>query len=210
MGDASRPPAAAAAVTPREFLLRAGGSTRRVRVLSDTVVEIDGRRVAVQVSPASASEFVVTAGEARHTVHVAADGERAWAAAAGESFEIEPAARAAADAAPVAGTAAATSHGPASQTEDAGAAGAAGAASAAGADLSAPMPATVTAVLVGPGDEVSEGDPVVRLEAMKMELVVSAPRAGRVAAVHCRNGDLVQPGRPLLDLEGTDSGEPAP
>ena len=202
MGDASRPRASATA-TPIELVLRAGGSTRSVRVVSDTVVEIDGRRVAVDVSPAGESEFVVTAGEARHTVHVAVDGERAWAAAAGESFEIEPAVRAAADAAGFAGRAAATSHGPASQTD------APGAARAAGADLSAPMPATVTAVLVVPGDEVSAGDPVVRLEAMKMELVVSAPRAGRIAAVHCRNGDLVQPGRPLVALEGADARESA-
>ena len=203
MGDPTTPPALAAA-TPGELLLRGGGSTRRVRVVSDTVVEIDGRRVAVQVSPAGESEFVVTVGEARHTVHVAVDGERAWAAAAGESFEIEPAGRVPAHAAPVAGPASATSHGPASQTDAAGAGGAAGT------RLSAPMPATVTAVLVGPGDEVSAGDPVVRLEAMKMELVVSAPRAGRIAAVHCRHGDLVQPGRPLVALEGPSSREPAP
>ena len=187
MGDASRPPAPSA-VTPRELVVRAGGSTRSVRVVSDTIVEIDGRRVAVQVSPAGESEFVVTAGAARHAVHVAADGERTWAAAAGESFEVEPA-----------GPATATSHGPASQTDASGAAGAAAA------DLAAPMPATVTAVLAGPGDEVSAGDPVVRLEAMKMELVVRAPRAGRIAAVHCRVGDLVQPGRPLVALEGDPS-----
>ena len=203
MGAPPRPPAPAA-VTPRELLLRGAGPTRSVRVVSDTVVEIDGRRVAVQVSPAGESEFVVTAGEARHTVHVAVDGERTWAAAAGESFEIEPAGRAPADAAPGAGPAAATSHGPASQSDDAGAGGAAGA------GLSAPMPATVTAVLVGPGDEVSAGDPVVRLEAMKMELVVRAPREGRIAAVHCRHGDLVQPGRPLVALHGPGSREPAP
>ena len=200
MGDAFRPPATAT-VTPRDLALRAGGSTRSVRVVSDTVVEIDGRRVAVQVSAAGESEFIVTAGEARHTVHVAVDGERTWAATAGESFEVEPAFRATADGAPVPGTTAATSRGPASQTDAAGAAGA---------ELSPPMPATVTAVLVGPGDQVAAGDPVVRLEAMKMELVVSAPRAGRIAAVHCRNGDLVQPGRPLVALEGVDSRESTP
>lgn len=189
MGDASRAPATATG-TPRELVLRAGGSTCRVRLVSDTVVEIDGRRVAVEVSPAGTSAFVVTAGGARHTVHVAVDGERTWATAAGESFEIEPAFQGPADAAPVAGTAAATSGGPAAET------------GAAGADLSAPMPATVTAVLVDPGDQVAAGDPLVRLEAMKMELVVRAPRAGRIAAVHCRNGALVQPGRPLVALEG--------
>ena len=63
------------------------------------------------------------------------------------------------------------------------------------------MPATVTAVLVHPGDRVAAGEPLVRLEAMKMELVVAAPRAGRVATIDCREGEIVQPGRPLFTLE---------
>ena len=182
-------------VMPREFGLRAGGSTPRVRVVSDDVVEVDGRRVAVEVSPVDESTFVVTAGGARHTVHVAVDGERAWAAAGGEAFEIEPAA-----AAPV--------------TTDPGGGGAAsgGVTAPSGSDgpeLSAPMPATVTAVLVSPGDSVAAGDAIVRLEAMKMELVVAAPRASRVATVDCREGDLVRPGRPLVTLEGDpDDGRP--
>ena len=66
--------------------------------------------------------------------------------------------------------------------------------------LSAPMPATVLAINVGPGQEVAEGDLLVMLEAMKMELPIRAPRAARVKAVNCREGDLVQPGVPLLEL----------
>ena len=68
------------------------------------------------------------------------------------------------------------------------------------------MPATVTAVLVRAGRRVAAGEPLVRLEAMKMEFAVRAPRVGRVAAVDCREGDLVQPGRPLVTLE-SDPGE---
>jgi 3-methylcrotonyl-CoA carboxylase alpha subunit len=67
-------------------------------------------------------------------------------------------------------------------------------------DLSAPMPATVSAVHVTPGDQVAEGDVLITLEAMKMELSIRAPRAGMVTAVRCRAGDLVQPGAPLVDL----------
>ena len=67
--------------------------------------------------------------------------------------------------------------------------------------LCAPMPATVSAVLVQPGAAVQDGDTLVRLEAMKMEHAIRAPAAGRVAAIHCRPGDLVQPGRPLVRLE---------
>ena len=67
--------------------------------------------------------------------------------------------------------------------------------------LAAPMPATVSAIHVGPGDQVDDGDVLVTLEAMKMELLVRAPRPGRVRAVGCNVGDLVQPGTPLVDLE---------
>ena len=67
--------------------------------------------------------------------------------------------------------------------------------------LSAPMPATVIALKVAPGQEVAAGDLLVLLEAMKMEVPITAPRAGRVKSLACREGDLVQPGVPLLELE---------
>jgi len=67
--------------------------------------------------------------------------------------------------------------------------------------LSAPMPATVIAIKVAPGQAVAAGDLLVLLEAMKMELPITAPRAGRVTSVACREGELVQPGIPLLELE---------
>jgi len=66
--------------------------------------------------------------------------------------------------------------------------------------LSAPMPATVVAVTVAPGQAVKRGDVLVTLEAMKMELVVRAPRDGTVARLACKPGDLVPPGVPLIEL----------
>ena len=70
-----------------------------------------------------------------------------------------------------------------------------------GSALAAPMPATVTIVNVTPGQEVAQGDVLILLEAMKMELPIKAPRAGRVKTVACRQGELVQAGVPLLELE---------
>ena len=67
--------------------------------------------------------------------------------------------------------------------------------------LSAPMPATVLAIAVQPGQRVAAGDVLLRLEAMKMELPVRAPRDATVIAVKCREGELVQPGVPLLELD---------
>jgi len=67
--------------------------------------------------------------------------------------------------------------------------------------LTAPMPATVVAVNVEPGSAVMNGDVLIVLEAMKMELPIKAPRNGRVRRVLCRTGELVQPGAPLLELD---------
>jgi 3-methylcrotonyl-CoA carboxylase alpha subunit len=67
--------------------------------------------------------------------------------------------------------------------------------------LTAPMPATVLAITAQPGQRVSQGDVLIVLEAMKMELPVKSPRDATVKAVICRPGELVQPGVPLLELE---------
>ena len=62
------------------------------------------------------------------------------------------------------------------------------------------MSAKVIRVLVRAGQAVAEGDTLVVLEAMKMEMPIRAPRPAVVTAVHCAEGDLVQPGTPVVDL----------
>ncbi|MGW2742103.1 acetyl/propionyl/methylcrotonyl-CoA carboxylase subunit alpha [Streptomyces sp. NPDC001450] len=65
-------------------------------------------------------------------------------------------------------------------------------ASHAGADsLTAPMPGTVTVVKVAVGDEVSAGQSLLVVEAMKMEHVISAPHAGTVAEIDVTPGATV-------------------
>ena len=64
-----------------------------------------------------------------------------------------------------------------------------------------PMPATVVAIHVTPGQTVAAGDTLIVLEAMKMELPIRAPRDGVVKTVACAKGDLVPPGVNLLEFE---------
>ncbi len=66
--------------------------------------------------------------------------------------------------------------------------------------LDATMPGKVLDVLVQPGDLVAQGDTLLLLEAMKMELRLAAPRAGRIIAVHCAAGQVVSRGQRLVDL----------
>lgn len=83
------------------------------------------------------------------------------------------------------------------------AAGAAGAA--AGGDgegrITAPMPGKVVRILVAPGDEVAARQPLVVVEAMKMENEMSAPRAGTVKEIPVQEGMSVDAGRVLAVIE---------
>ncbi len=67
--------------------------------------------------------------------------------------------------------------------------------------LTAPIPGKVVAVKVAPGDEVVPGQPLVVLEAMKMENELAAEQAGRVVEVHVIEGATVDGGELLIELE---------
>ena len=67
--------------------------------------------------------------------------------------------------------------------------------------LEAPMPGVVTRVLVAIGDAVTQGQPLVALEAMKMEHMIRAPRDGKVRSVGARTGEMVAGGARLVELE---------
>jgi urea carboxylase len=69
-----------------------------------------------------------------------------------------------------------------------------------GCAVEADLPAAVWQIAVRPGDVVAAGQPLLTLEAMKMESPVTAPSAGRVAALLVAPGSQVTPGTPLLTL----------
>lgn len=68
--------------------------------------------------------------------------------------------------------------------------------------LTATMPGLVLDVLVKPGDAVTKGDTLVLMEAMKMELRITAPRDGVIDKVGCAAGQVVERGALLVEVVG--------
>ena len=68
-------------------------------------------------------------------------------------------------------------------------------------EVTSPMGGKVLDVKVNIGDAINEGDEVVILEAMKMELPVVASESGTVKEVKCKKGDAVEADAVLIVLE---------
>jgi len=64
----------------------------------------------------------------------------------------------------------------------------------------APMPGRIVLVKAKAGDDVAEGEEVLVMEAMKMELTLRAPRAGRIDSVQAAAGDFVEADAVLVRL----------
>jgi acetyl-CoA/propionyl-CoA carboxylase biotin carboxyl carrier protein len=75
-------------------------------------------------------------------------------------------------------------------------------AAASGDALTAPMQGTIVKVAVAEGDQVSEGQTVVVLEAMKMEQPLAAHRAGTITGLHAEVGAVVTPGATICQITG--------
>jgi biotin carboxyl carrier protein len=67
--------------------------------------------------------------------------------------------------------------------------------------ITSPMPGKIVKVFVKVGDAVTEGQPVVVVEAMKMENELKAPKAGKVLEVTAAEGSTVENGAKLLVIE---------
>ncbi|MCP4041133.1 MAG: sodium-extruding oxaloacetate decarboxylase subunit alpha [Gammaproteobacteria bacterium] len=68
-------------------------------------------------------------------------------------------------------------------------------------DVTTSMPGVIVTVLVGEGDKVNAGDPVIVTEAMKMETEIQAPISGVIKAIHVAKGDSVNPDDALMEIE---------
>jgi acetyl-CoA carboxylase biotin carboxyl carrier protein len=68
-------------------------------------------------------------------------------------------------------------------------------------EVRAEMVANVWKVVVAQGDSVADGDTLVILESMKMEIPVLAESDGTVSAMHVSEGDVVQEGDVIAVIE---------
>lgn len=67
-------------------------------------------------------------------------------------------------------------------------------------NITAPMPGTITNILVKDGDSVKKGQVLAILEAMKMENEIVAPRDGAITVISVDKGQNVNPGDTLLKM----------
>jgi biotin carboxyl carrier protein len=64
-----------------------------------------------------------------------------------------------------------------------------------------PMTGTIIKIMCMVGQEVKEGDVLLKLEAMKMETSLSTPVAGTITEIKCTEGQIVNAGEPLVLLK---------
>ena len=67
--------------------------------------------------------------------------------------------------------------------------------------VEADLAGTVWQLTATPGDTLAEGDPILILESMKMEIPVESPCAARLLALHVTEGEVVREGQVLATLE---------
>ncbi|QEC46389.1 biotin/lipoyl-binding protein [Baekduia soli] len=162
--------------TPTELRLLGSRAKEPVRIAvhgtpGAAQVDADGQTVAASVQRVDEHRFAVTVDGRRSVIGHAARGTTRWIADGGEAFMF----------AVVEPTVAGADATPAGALE-------------------APMPGTVLSVHVAEGDQVAEGDVLIVLESMKMELSLTAPADAVVAAMRVIGGQSVRQGELVAEL----------
>ena len=143
----------------RTVRVTAAGEVHQLEVSTTGTVTAAGASGPIGVAWVGPGTYRVSVDGLSRTVYVAGDPDRPWAFIDGQTFELE--------------LALGKGRPPASSLPRHAAA------------LTAPMPATVSRILVSPDQAVKHGDTLMLLEAMKMELALTAPRDGTIEGIDC-------------------------
>jgi acetyl/propionyl-CoA carboxylase alpha subunit len=139
--------------------------------------EPEGEALPLEVEALGGGDFLVAGPAGPRRGHAVRDGETIWVELDGATFRLEVA--------------------------RAGRGRGAGPGAAA---VSAPMPGQVLRALVAVGDRVRRGQPLLVVEAMKMQIEISAPHDGVVARLPFAPGDRVDAGSELAEVEPGEGG----
>jgi biotin carboxyl carrier protein len=136
-------------------------------------ISIEDKTVSVEILRSENGKFDLSLDGQRVTAYVSSDGAKRWVTVGGQTFVLTKS---------TAGTRRAQ-HGHHAQDE-----------------LTAPMPGQVRAVNVAEGDSVAKGQTLLVLEAMKMEIRVSAPRDGMIGKLFVQQGQTVEREQVLIEI----------
>ena len=140
---------------------------------------MDGEVFDLEILGAQPGLLQLRFGDRIRTVYYAADGEQKWISSQGCAYRLDR---------------------PASPRSRPGGASA-------GEDsLRAPMPAQVGLIQVSPGDTAAQGQTLLILEAMKMEIRIQAPRNSKIARILVQPGETVSRDQVLIELERKNEG----
>ncbi len=137
---------------------------------------VDGREHRVALREERTNDLMLEVDGQRRRIVFARDGKALLVALDGETFRLEPI-----ESGATSGAARHHDHG-----------------------LEAPMPGLVRSIAVAEGDAVVRGQTLVVLEAMKMEIRITAPEDARIAKLRCAVGERVERGQALVDLDGSE------
>lgn len=138
------------------------------RAGDDFEIELDGERARVQVIAFAPPRITFLYDGKIHSARVVSDGKKRWAHYNGKTYLLERGETS-------------TRLAPMHEREGAGSG-----------IVTAPMPGQVRDILVERGEWVQEGQPLLLLEAMKMEIRVTAPRAGQLVQLDAQVGQSVE------------------
>lgn len=132
------------------------------------VLRVEGAPTPIQLLTRQAPLFTFWSDGKIHSARVVSDGKKRWVHYNGKTYLLERGE-------------ASTRRAPMHEREGAGSG-----------IVTAPMPGQVRDILVERGEWVQEGQPLLLLEAMKMEIRVTAPRAGQLVQLDAQVGQSVE------------------